>query len=254
MTKRVVIISDTQLPYEDRRALRAVISFIGETQPDEVVHIGDIMDFPQPSSWSKATAAEFQGSVFQDAEYGVDKLIRPLREAYAGPIGMLEGNHDERPRIYLAKYAPALAECRALDIDQLLRFEEHDITKLPEFYEVAPGWVATHGHRGGIRINREAGKTALDATTKFGKSVVMGHTHRLGLVPKTIGYGAKGKTVLGFEVGNLMNMKFAGYLKGATANWQQGFGILTIDGNHVQATPVHIDNSRFSVDGKTYKL
>ena len=54
MTKRIVIIPDTQIPYDDRKALNAVIRFIGDWQPDEVIHIGDLMDYPTPARWRRA--------------------------------------------------------------------------------------------------------------------------------------------------------------------------------------------------------
>ena len=40
MSKRIVVISDTQIPYDDRKALKAVVKFIGDYNPDEVIHIG----------------------------------------------------------------------------------------------------------------------------------------------------------------------------------------------------------------------
>src|SRR5690606_14038131 len=129
-SKSYVVISDTQVPFEDKKAMAAVIRFIGEYQPDEVIHIGDVVDFPQPSRWNKDTRGEFEGSVFRDAEYAIRNLIQPLREVYAGDIGFLEGNHDERPRVYLSKYAPALAESHAFDMDILLEFDNYEIRKL----------------------------------------------------------------------------------------------------------------------------
>lgn len=56
------------------------------------------------------------------------------------------------------------------------------------------------------------------------------------------------------EVGNLMNMKLATYLKGGTANWQQGFGLLTIESGHVKPEIITIHNGRFSVDGETWEV
>ncbi|MBM4592649.1 hypothetical protein GS454_04675 [Rhodococcus hoagii] len=255
MTERIVIVSDTQIPYEDRRALKAVIGFIGDYQPDRVIHIGDLADFPQPSRWSKGTAAEFEGSVFSDSEKVKSRFLAPLRAVYDGPVGVHEGNHDERARVYLAKYAPALAESGAFNLDVLLDFDGFGVELLPEFFDVAPGWITTHGHRGGIRLTQNSGMTALNAAKKFGKSVAMGHTHRLGVCSFTNGYGGKTTTVTGLEVGNLMDMKQAQYLKGGTANWRQGFGLLTVDGKHVQATPVAISEARkFTVDGDTWSV
>lgn len=253
MSKTYVVVSDTQLPYEDRRAVRSVIEFIGDYQPDEVVQIGDLADFPQPSRWSKDSRAEFEGSVYEDCDYIRRKFLEPLRAVYSGPVGVLEGNHDERPRVYLEKYAPALAGTRQFDFDQLLDFDGFGIEVLPEFYDFAPGWTMTHGHRGGIALNRIAGNTALNAAKKFGKSVIMGHTHRLGKLHHSEGYGGNiTRQLTGIEVGNLMDMRRAQYLKGGTANWQQGIAIVRVDGKHVQADTIEIHGGRFTVDGQSY--
>lgn len=253
MSKSYVVISDTQMPYEDKRATQAVIEFIKDYQPDEVVHIGDVTDFPQPSRWTKGTREEFEGSVFKDAEYTIKNLISPLRSVFGGDIGFLEGNHDLRPRDYLKKYAPALAESRAFHMETLLSYEEYEIRRLPDFYNFAPGWLMTHGHLGGIRLTQNAGATALGAAKKLGASVIMGHTHRLGIGSYSTGYGGTvSQTLTGMEVGNLMDMKQAGYLKGAAGNWQQGFGLVHVDGKHVQATPIRISGRKFVVDSVTY--
>lgn len=252
-----MIVSDLQVPYHDRRAVKAVLRFIGDYRPDEVVLIGDCLDFPQPSRWTKDTRAEFEGSIYEDIEYFKANVFGPLREVYDGPLGMHEGNHDERPRVYLEKNAPALAKTDMFDIENLLDFEEFGVDLLPTFYEIAPGWISTHGHLGGIRLSPLAGNTARNAAIRFGKSVVMGHTHRLGIGSHTTGYGGdkkNEKTVTGMEVGNLMNMKLAGYLKQGTANWQQGFGLLTVDGQHVKPELVPITKGKFSVDGSTWEV
>lgn len=255
MSKSYVVISDTQLPYEDKSAVKALVNFIGAYKPDEVVHIGDVMDYPQPSRWTKGTAAEFEGSVFKDSEYAKRTFLEPLRNVYDGPIGFLEGNHDLRARAYLSKYAPALAESGAFDFESLLDFEKFEISRLPDFYEFAPGWIMTHGHLGRLSISRIAGNTALNAAKKLGKSVIMGHTHRLGKGSHSVGYDGKVvKTLTGVEVGNLMDMKKADYLKGGAGDWQQGFGVVHVDGNHVDVQLSHINGKKFTVDGRTYSI
>jgi hypothetical protein len=89
---------------------------------------------------------------------------------------------------------------------------------------------------------------------RTGKSVVCGHTHRLGLTHNTQAYGTSmPRTVFGMEVGNLMNYKHAKYIKGGLVTWQQGFGILYVDGRTVvpSVIPIQRDGS-FIVEGKRW--
>ncbi len=255
MSKRICVISDTQMPYDDRRAVKALIRFIGDYRPDELIHIGDLMDFPQPSRWNKGTRGEFEGSIFEDCDQAKRRLLEPIREVYDGPFGVHEGNHDLRPREYLAKQAPALAESGTFNIENLLDFDGFGIGLLPEFNKIAPDWITTHGHRGQISLSRISGNTALGAARKFNTSVVMGHTHRQGILSETKGFsGEVKKQMTGMEVGHLMNQKLASYLKGGTGNWQLGFGLVTIDGNHVKPELIPINQGKFTVDGHTWEL
>ncbi len=255
MTKRIVVLSDTQIPYHSRKALKAVIAFIKDYKPDELIHIGDLLDLPQPSRWNKGTAGEFEGSVFADSETAKRVLLEPIRAVYDGPFKIHEGNHDERARTYLAKYAPALAESGAFNMENLLDFNSFGAELLPTFYKVAPGWITTHGHLGGISLSRIAGNTALNAAKKFQASVVIGHTHRMGIASHTFGFGGDiVRSVTGMEVGHLMDMKMAQYLKGATGNWQMGFGLLTVEGQHVKPEMVPITQGRFTVDGHSWEV
>ena len=159
-----------------------------------------------------------------------------------------------RTRDYMEKYAPALARTNMFDFDQLLEFEKYNVEKLPEFYDIAPGWVTTHGHRGGIRLNQNAGMTALNGAKRIGKSVVMGHTHRQGICSHTTGLGGKTDTITGVEVGHVMDPKKVTYLKGGTGNWQQGFTVLSIDGKHVTPQLIPIIQGRFIYQGEVFKI
>lgn len=254
--KRIFVIPDTQIPFDDRRALRTVIRAIGDLQPDEVVHVGDTMDYPSPSRWNKGAAEEFAQRVKSDNEQCKKRFLAPLREVYSGPVGIHEGNHCERPRVYLTRYAPALAEfADQFHIENMLDFNGFGIDLLPEFNQFAPGWVTTHGHRGGFSLSPIAGGTAIRAARKTGMSIVMGHTHRQAIVSETGGYaGLIKRQVTGVEVGHLMNQMSAQYLKGGTGNWQLGFALLTVEGRHVKPELVPITNGRFTVDGHTWEV
>ena len=256
MSKRIVVFPDTQIPFDDRKALKALIRFIGDTDPDQVIHIGDLMDYPTPSRWTKGTGEEFAQRMKEHNEQAKKRFFEPLRAVYNGPIGIHEGNHDERPRTYLSKYAPALAEyAENFCISKMLDFDGFGINLLPEFNKIAPGWITTHGHRGQISLSRIAGHTALNAAKKFHTSVVMGHTHRQGILSDTGGYGGDiVRQVTGVEVGHLMNQRLASYLNSGTGNWQTGFAVLTIDGQHVHPELVPIVKGKFTFDGYTWAV
>jgi hypothetical protein len=226
-------------------------SYIHATKPDAVHVIGDFMDYPQPSRWSKDTRAEFEGSVFRDSETG-KRLLGDLRKGYDGPVTFTEGNHDANPRRYLTKWAPALAESKAFNVETLLDFDAHGVELVEAFHPIAPGWIATHGHLG-VRSTLTPGGSALKYVKKLGKSVVQGHVHRLGLMPETTGTTAGHSIRWGMEVGHVMDMRKAVYLSHVTANWQPGFGMLHVEGKKVRPEIVPMDNNgTFLADGKVW--
>ncbi|MGN9782818.1 metallophosphoesterase [Nonomuraea sp. ZG12] len=255
LTKRIVVVSDVQLPFEDKRALKNVLAFIGEYQPDAVYQIGDLMDYPTPSRWSKGTRSEFEQLVIKHSDYGKLHFLEPLRRVYSGHLGILEGNHDERPRVYLAQNAPALAEfADSLHFSKLLDFDGFGVELVKPFFKVGPDTVLIHGHE--IKgMSQIAGTTAFNHAMKAGANVIMGHTHRLGVRRHTSQYiGGKATRRWGFEVGNLMDVKKTQYLgAGGVANWQQGFGILYV--GKYDVSPYAIDiwpDGSFVVEGERY--
>lgn len=227
--RRYVVVPETQMPYEDREALTAVIRFVGEYQPDEVVQIGDLLKLPQSSHDTKS---ERRGRFLRDADHVKRSFLEPLRRVFDGPLSMIEGSHDTGDML-----------------------EGFDVTMLPNQHAFAPGWVMAHGHLATLYFSPIAGNTALNAAKRFGTSVVMGHTGRLGIGRQTTGYGADlAKTVIGVEVGTLVNMKLAGCRPGIVASRQQGFGLLTVAGDHVDAHTVPIMGRKFTVRGQTFAL
>lgn len=250
--KRYAIISDTQCPDQHRRALSAVTNFIADWQPDVLLHVGDDIDSPETSRWNKGTAGEYARTL----QAGIDDthaMHRAFREALGPdkPYHLSRSNHTDRTETYVRKYAPALASLRSLRIEELLGYEDCGITYHRQVFEFAPGWVLAHGDEGGL--SQTPGGTALSLAKRLNKSVVAGHTHRLGLQHETRGVGGRDR-IFGMEVGNLMDMRRAKYLKSGAANWCMGFGLLYVDGRDVSPVlvPVKQDGS-FSVEGKVYK-
>ena len=72
----------------------------------------------------------------------------------------------------------------------------------------------------------------------------MGHTHRMGIASESAG----------FEVGNLTDMRSAGYLQSGAANWQAGFGMLEVADRRVTPAliPMQQDGS-FVYEGRVWR-
>jgi hypothetical protein len=140
------------------------------------------------------------------------------------PFIIQRSNHTDRIQTYIRKYAPAFGSLESLKIEELLGYSSLNIQYLHRFKELLPGWVMAHGDEG--RSVQVPGSTAMSLAKKLGKSVVCGHTHKLGLQHETTGLYGKNRTVYGLEVGHLMDMRQASYLTSGIANWQQGIGIL----------------------------
>ncbi len=88
-------------------------------------------------------------------------------------------------------------------------FDSLGITFHKQFFEFEKNWILAHGDEG--NMNPNAGQTALNLAKKAGKSVVCGHTHRLGMSAYSEGlYGAY-RPLYGIETGNLMNRAKASY-------------------------------------------
>lgn len=244
--KAIVLISDLQVPYHDKRAVANVAKFIKAFKPDEVASVGDEMDFQTISRWSKGTPLEYERTIARDRDATV-QVLEQLRVDH-----VIRSNHTDRLFNTVMMRAPGLLSLPELELPNFLRFPDLGITYHRDPYELAPGWLLMHGDEGNISQN--GGQTALNLAKRVGMSVVCGHTHRMGLLHHSQGVrGRNIHTVWGMEVGNLMDAKKASYLKGGISNWHQGIGILWVDGKHVtpELIPIRKDGS-FTVAGKTW--
>jgi predicted phosphodiesterase len=223
--RRVVVLSDLQIPYHDPVAVKSVLSFIKWYKPSELWCVGDELDAPEPSRWNKGLAGEYAPTL-QDSIDLTYNIMADFRAALGRnkPFIIQRSNHTDRIQTYIRKYAPAFSTLDTLKIEELLGYSSLNIQYLHKFKELLPGWVMAHGDEG--RAIQVPGSTAMSLAKKLGKSVVCGHTHKLGLQHETTGLYGRNKTIYGLEVGHLMDMKQASYLTSGIANWQQGIGIL----------------------------
>ena len=226
--KKIVVISDLQVPYHDERAVRNVASFIRRFKPDQVITIGDEIDLPQISRWTEGTPGWFEQSLGTDRDATV-QILWDLQVT-----DMIRSNHTDRLYNVIMKKIPAFLALPELKFEKFMKLDTLGIKFHRKPLEFAPDWIAIHGDEGSVKPT--PGLTALDSARKHGKSVVCGHTHRAGQSAFTeASGGVLGRVLRGVEVGNLMDFKKAGYTKGV-ANWQQAFAVFYVDKKTVTNT------------------
>ena len=250
--KRTVVLSDMQIPYHDPKAIGAVLEFVKDYQPEQLFCVGDEADSPEPSRWSKGTAGEYAGTL----QKGLDttaKIMKSFKEAIGDkPFHVMRSNHGDRVQNYIERYAPALSSIRSLEYETLLGYDQNDITFHKNIWRFAPGWAMAHGDEG--NLIRSAGGTALSLARKSGLSIVCGHTHKAGIQHEHSGVnGTINHRLYGVEVGHLMDLKKADYLKSGGANWQQAFGLLYEYKGRITPVVVPINNRSFTVEGTVYE-
>jgi hypothetical protein len=243
--KKVVVISDLQVPFHDPIAVRNVVAFIKKFKPDQVITIGDEIDLPQISRWTEGTPGWFEQSLGSDRDATVE-ILWDLQVT-----DMIRSNHTDRLYNVIMKKIPAFLALPELKFEKFMKLDELGIKFHRKPLEFAPDWIAIHGDEGSVKPT--PGLTALDAARKHGKSVVCGHTHRAGQSAFTeASGGVLGRVLRGVEVGNLMQFSKAGYMKG-TGNWQQAFAVFYVDKKAVTNTIVHIEkDGSFVFEGKRY--
>ncbi len=252
--RRVVVISDIQAPLHDKKMVEAVTLAVKGMKlgPDDLVAVvGDECDSTSIGRWVRGRAQEYTDNL-QVALDTTHDIIKGFREAAPRtPVIVQRSNHTtDRIQNYVNKHAPALAPLRGLDWASLMRYDEIDVQLRLWPTPIAPGWLMAHGDElsGSSRI---AGGLAMGLSRRFGKSVVCGHSHKAGIQHDHDSHSGKiTRYLFGMEVGSLMSLPKAQYLKSGGANWTHGFGVLYQHGNHVTPNLVPIVNRGFTLEGK----
>lgn len=246
MTEIIPVISDLQVPFHDQRAVSAVATFVAD-RGYETACVGDVLDAPQVSRWCRGMKGEYDGLLGAQRDRAT-AILKDLRVR-----NLSRSNHDDRIETYIRKYAPGLDGLPELRIESFLRLDSIQCQFHREPFELAPGWLLLHGDE--ASLSQTAGSTALGLAKRTGRSVVCGHTHRMGIQHQHSSFrGSVVAPLWGFEVGHLMDQSRASYLKAGIANWQQGFGVLVVDGMDVIpiVVPMRNDGS-FWFDGKRWR-
>lgn len=213
----IVVANDLHIPYEDKRAVIILKQYLYETQPDKFIIAGDLIDFGEISHFLRNpnNINAIQENIDLAEEYLKDfRKILPKSEIYY----IIKGsNHEERLQKYLWSKAPELTNLRALKLQELLNLEKYNITPIlnKPWIEIGNELVVMHGDL----VRKFSGYTAHGMLDKYGRSVVFGHCHRIGIHYHTNSKGMQGA----FENGCLCSLSPEYVFQ---QDWQQGFSII----------------------------
>lgn len=240
-----IVISDSQRPYHDQRALDVVYKYIMDIKPDHIIVLGDWLDFAQlTTKFLRRAAAPDQ--LMKDIEAASNELVGLSK--YTKELTYIEGNHEVRMANYILERAPdlqGLSDGGPLDIERLLA--------VPGMRYVGPygeAWV----HNSFVFKHGDFATTyAARKELEFeGSSGMSGHTHRFQTHMRTDRSGAHAW----YSIGCLCNIKGPNMPPGARrhADWQQGFALVRWDAKVFNVYPVTITDGRFiSPEGRLYK-
>lgn len=252
--KTTLIVPDIQYPYHDRVALDKLIRVASDIQPDQIVQIGDGIDFPQVSQWSKGTAGEYADTLQEHIDGFRNEFLTPMREvAPSSKITWIEGNHDLRIRDFVKKYAAPLGALRSLEIPVLFGLDELSVNYERGPLRIGTNTYAIHGHEsGGYSASPTAWDTKFSRRYGSDKNFIFGHTHQPFLITRAFGYDGKVTPRFTLNAGSIMDPVAATYVKDGAVSWQMSFALLRDDGKRVWPELVTMVDRLFYVGGKRY--
>src|SRR5438477_2734402 len=175
-----LVLPDVQYPYHSPLMLTKILKVIEDIKPDAVLSIGDAIDLPQVSRWSKGNAGEYAPTLQKHITGFCEDVLKPLRAvAPKAPITWLEGNHDVRIQDFLKQYAYPLTTLHALGMESLFGLDALDVKYAKGPIRVGTNTIAIHGHEpGGYSAQPQAWDLKFLRRYGTDKSVIFGHTHQ----------------------------------------------------------------------------
>ena len=242
----LVVINDTQIPFEDPAAVNQALDVLHRVRPDTVVLNGDIIDCYRESKF--LIDPRKAGDVIEETHKRVRLLLTALQDV--PNKYWLGGNHEDRWRKLLwqtsvtpvvksladeheriiGKPFPRLDATESFKV--LYDTREHGFTYYPyghRLYFASDNLVVTHGKY----VSRHSGYSAKRTWEWLGRSCIVGHTHRMGSYLITQDAREHGA----WENGCLCLLEPE---YDDTPNWQQGLSIVRIDGPEFNVLQVPI--------------
>lgn len=252
-----VIGSDFHAPHEHEESCELFYQITNYIQPERVILLGDVINLDAFSRYDKIP--NHPGNWVEDV-MSAGKILGNVRQAAPeADLDWIKGNHEERLKKHLMRHDPLLYD--VLDLEKLFVLVNED-DKLkgwtyidePEIFEEDYNLILAHGEV----VRKHSAYTAKAHLEKLLFSVIVGHSHRLGVHERSSARSRYMGEQPMFAVENGCLCRYdQPYVNGSTSDWQRGFTVLDIDISDdiplLQPTLVKIVNDRASFQGKTFR-
>lgn len=253
--RTVLVIPDSQngfrkvngklIPFHSRDAWSIAIAIATDTQPDVVMLMGDMVDLPAFSRYSKSEQIRYQ------TQHALDEtwfFLLALRNAVPqARIVYLFGNHEARYENSLndlndeyVGVKRAGTNARVNSLEHILRLDELHIEHHPYKTSVFINDIEfTHGDIVGSGSGSTATKMLAGAT----QSIVYGHIHKRELVWKTVRRNGYSSSIFALCAGAICDPETTPPIPVRNRNWQMGLAMIEFGTDNI-VNPVPIPISR----------
>lgn len=227
--KTVLHVTDHHIPWQSKRAVALSVEAARTLQPDILVVGGDLVDFYALSKFDNPQKRK--ANVQFDLDGARQTLADYRQAAPSAAIHYLYGNHEMRLAKYMERRAPELSDVRSLELTSLLGLQ--DLKIIPRGYGDSVD-IGDLRFVHGSRIRKWGGMSAVAQSDSEGRSIAMGHSHRLAHISVR-----RGTTLLrNYESGCLCLLRQP-YLE-SPPDWQLGFSVFHVHPTFHQWFPIHL--------------
>lgn len=249
--KTLIVTNDWQIGWEDKEVIEGLFfPFLEWLRPDGFIWNGDINDFYALSEFSKNPLSSDTIELERKATQSYMGRIKSYK--FLGERWWLGGNHEDRFRRYIWKNAKGLGMDADVTLAQLFEVSKYKFEYRPYGFVYKAGKLdITHGSI----VRQHSGSSAKAHYDKRGGSVLIGHTHRMGIYYRTNAQGIHAA----YENGCLCQLN-PEYVQ--DPDWQQGWSVVHVgtDGYFavqqipvIQRNRIHYGKTVFTIDGKIHK-
>ena len=265
-------IPDAQIPFHDPRALALSHLAIRELMPDNIVNMGDMIDFPSLSRFEQRP--EWANQVQDSLDKTHEMLAQQRADAPDSKIYYLFGNHELRlqksmvhnnAEILGIKRANAEKELGVMTLEFLLRAKELEVEMI-QGYPNGELWleddlVFKHGNI--AKANQSTSLEYLKQNPHV--STVHGHSHRAEIQWRTVPTRNGHKQNFGMSAGTLAKINGEvpsyhstidehGQVVERAENWQQAVGIIQHNERLANPSLAMIRNETIMIENKIYSI